>query len=77
VVTDPSAHDAWVDGIYESVNYEWKDGALVESKEEEDKKAMDEAKAIAKKSLSKRIDEDKTESQIKAFGSFMDKLRDF
>lgn len=33
-VIDPSAHDAWVNGIYESVNFEWKDGTLVEAEEE-------------------------------------------
>ena len=76
-VIDPSAHDAWVNGIYESVNYEWKDGTLVESKEEEekseeDKKALSKAKAL----LEDSIKEDKIKSQVKAFESFMGKLTD-
>jgi len=67
IVSDPSAHDAWVGGIYESLNYEWEDGALVESKVEDKKEDIVEDKT-------EDIVEDKTESQVKAFESFMSKI---
>lgn len=76
-VIDPSAHDAWVNGIYESLNYEWKDGVLVEA---DDTKELDEMKVKAKESIGKLIEEQKqkkSKSQILAFESFMGKLVDF
>lgn len=68
IVTDPSAHDAWVGGIYESMDYEWKDGALVESKEDT---------KVEEKIEEEVIVEDKTPDQIQAFESFMSKISKF
>ena len=71
IVSDPSAHDAWVGGIYESVDYEWKDGSLVEAHHEKKDEIKEEP---VEEEISK--DEDKTEAQVKAFESFMGKLTD-
>lgn len=92
IVSDPSAHDAWVGGIYESLDYEWKDDTLVEVKHDDKKKSK------VKKDVEGEIDPDlesspddtsdtnkkkpqvsvegKIKDQIKAFESFMGKLTD-
>ena len=71
IVSDPSAHDAWVGGIYESLDYEWKDGSLVEAKHKEEKVVVEE-----EKDEEIEVKVDKTAAQLEAFGSFMTKLTD-
>lgn len=76
-VLDPSAHDAWVNGIYESADFELVDGSLVETKindkkEEEVSKTEEEDEEENNKK-----EAEITESKIKSFESFMDKLVNF
>lgn len=63
VVGDPSAPDAWVNGIYENAEWIWDNGALKEQEVEIIKDIIEEKYV------------DKTESQLKAFNTFMNMIK--
>ena len=52
VVSDPSAHDAWVNGVFESVSYIIENGSIKECDSKAVKKVRDKAfKALSKKQI--------------------------
>lgn len=63
VVGDPSAPDAWVNGIYENAEWIWDNGALKEQEVQIIKDIMEE-KFV-----------DKTEARLKAFSTFMNAIK--
>jgi len=63
VVGDPSATDAWVNGIYESAEWVWDNGALVEHEVQQIVDIMEQSPV------------DNTEAQIKAFSTFMSLIK--
>ena len=64
IVADPSAPDAYVQGIMENKEWTFVDGKFVE-------KHIEEAKAIIKKATSRQLQE----AQIAAFQKFLSKIR--
>ena len=64
IVADPSAPDAYVQGIMENKEWTFVDGKFVE-------KHIEEAKAIIKKASSSQLEE----AKIRAFQNFLSKIR--
>lgn len=65
IVADPSANDAWVNGIMENVEYFYEGGRLIEKAAEEAKEEIEQA--VVRKELSKK-------QMVRIFENYLNKL---